>query len=409
MREMVEAKTPWIAAFPSAWGQVPLWALFKEHKNKNLDGIEQNLLSLSYGNIVRKDINKNTGLLPESFNGYNIVESGDIILRLTDLQNDHKSLRTGIVTERGIITSAYLTLRKKVPLDSAYYHYLLYAFDIMKVFYTMGEGIRQSIGYDELAYIVVPQPPLSEQHAIVRYLDAKCAAIDEAIERHKKIIEKLEEYRKLKIASYTYSFHSVKIGRFLSAVQTGPFGSQLHSEEYIENGIAVINPASIHDGIILVDPKCTITDQKAEELSRHHLQIGDIVIGRRGEMGRCAVVKEDGLFCGTGCFVIKCKEALLPEYASLCIRSTSAVRFLTLNAIGTTMLNLNTDIIMDCPIPYCDTETQHSIINQVNNVSSKNIDAIQKHQNIINKLEEYRKSIIYYAVTGKIDCRETVS
>ena len=408
MREMTTSKTPWISEYPADWDQVPLHALFGEHKNKNKDGAEQNLLSLSYGNIIRKDINTNEGLLPESFNGYNIIDEGDIVLRLTDLQNDHRSLRTGLVKEHGIITSAYVTLRKKAPLSSEYYHYLLHAFDIMKVFYSMGEGIRQSLGYNELAYTIMPRPSISEQQAIVRYLDSKCFAIDEAIERHKKIIEKLEEYKKIKIASYTSSFHSVKIGRFLSKVQTGPFGSQLHSDEYIENGIAVINPANIQDGEITIDPKCTITEHKAQELIRHLLQVGDIVIGRRGEMGRCAVVKEDGLLCGTGCFVIKCANSLLPDYASLCIRSTSAIGYLTLNAIGTTMLNLNTDIILNCPIPYCDVDTQRSIINRVNNVSSKCNEAVQKHQNIINKLEEYRKSIIYNAVTGKIDCREAV-
>ena len=151
-------------------------------------------MSLSYGNIIRKDINSNEGLLPESFNGYNIVDKGDIVLRLTDLQNDHRSLRTGLVTEKGIITSAYVTLRSKTHISCDYYHYLLHAFDIMKVFYSMGEGIRQSIGYDELAHIILPCPPIDEQYAIVHFLDEKCSAIDEAIEKHKKIIEKLEDY-----------------------------------------------------------------------------------------------------------------------------------------------------------------------------------------------------------------------
>lgn len=75
----------------------------------NSDLQEDNLLSLSYGRIKRRDINSNGGLLPESFNGYNIIEGGDIVLRLTDLQNDHTSLRVGLATERGIITSAYTT------------------------------------------------------------------------------------------------------------------------------------------------------------------------------------------------------------------------------------------------------------------------------------------------------------
>ena len=89
---------------------IPSITTLEKGKNKNRLGQENNLLSLSYGKIVRKDINSSDGLLPESFNTYNIVEADDIIIRPTDLQNDKRSLRTGLVHERGIITSAYKVL-----------------------------------------------------------------------------------------------------------------------------------------------------------------------------------------------------------------------------------------------------------------------------------------------------------
>ena len=101
----------WIGAIPATWKTHTLYQLVTQVKNKNSDLQETNLLSLSYGKIKRRDINSNGGLLPESFNGYNIIEDGDIVLRLTDLQNDHTSLRVGLATERGIITSPYTTLR----------------------------------------------------------------------------------------------------------------------------------------------------------------------------------------------------------------------------------------------------------------------------------------------------------
>ena len=100
----------WIGAVPSHWNIRTLYQLVSQVKNKNSDLAEQNLLSLSYGKIKRKDINSTDGLLPASFDGYNIIEAGDIVLRLTDLQNDKTSLRVGLTTERGIITSAYTTL-----------------------------------------------------------------------------------------------------------------------------------------------------------------------------------------------------------------------------------------------------------------------------------------------------------
>lgn len=145
MREMKKTSIPWVSEIPAEWDEFPLHVLFEERKNKNTQGLEINLLSLSYGNIVRKSIESNEGLLPENFNGYNIIEEGDIVLRLTDLQNDHRSLRTGLVREHGMITSAYITLKPKRILNSEYCHYLLHAYDIMKVFYTMGEGVRQNL------------------------------------------------------------------------------------------------------------------------------------------------------------------------------------------------------------------------------------------------------------------------
>ena len=108
--DMKDSGIKWIGEVPASWNVRTLYQLVTRVNNKNSDLAEQNLLSLSYGKIKRKDINTNDGLLPASFDGYNVIEAGDIVLRLTDLQNDHTSLRVGHATERGIITSAYTEL-----------------------------------------------------------------------------------------------------------------------------------------------------------------------------------------------------------------------------------------------------------------------------------------------------------
>lgn len=195
--KMKDNDIDWIREIPESWDIIPLKVLFKENKRRNTDLTNSNLLSLSYGRIIQKDIDSNFGLLPDNFSKYTIVNDGDIVLRLTDLQNDHKSLRTGLVTQSGIITSAYVTLTPKKQLCSRYFHYLLHSYDIQKVFYTMGEGIRQNLSYDELSKnIRLVMPSLKEQQSIANYLDSKCLAIDESIKRSNKIIQKLEEYKK---------------------------------------------------------------------------------------------------------------------------------------------------------------------------------------------------------------------
>ena len=188
---------PWIGDIPEAWEVVTLARLFREKKCKNTENKETNVLSLSYGEIKKRNIETNMGLLPESFETYNVVEKGNIVLRLTDLQNDQKSLRCGLVKERGIITSAYVTLEKIWSLDSSYYHRLLHSFDIMKGFYGKGEGVRQNLKFSgELSKILLAYPPLPEQEAIARYLDEKCALVEGVIAQKEVIIGKLNDYKK---------------------------------------------------------------------------------------------------------------------------------------------------------------------------------------------------------------------
>ncbi len=184
----------WIGSIPSHWRVHTLYQLVTQVKeNSNLQ--EKNLLSLSYGKIKRKDIDSPDGLLPASFDGYNIIEDGDIVLRLTDLQNDHTSLRVGLATERGIITSAYTTLRPIDTSNSKYLYYLLHAFDLKKGFYGMGSGVRQGLNYAEVKELHVVLPSQKEQDAIVYFLDDQCSEIDLAIDEAKSSIQ---DYKTLK-------------------------------------------------------------------------------------------------------------------------------------------------------------------------------------------------------------------
>lgn len=200
--KMKDSGIEYVGYIPSSWEIHPVYYYFGERKAKNYALKEQNLLSLSYGKIIRKDINTNGGLLPASFNTYNIVESGDIIIRPTDLQNDKRSLRTGLVTEHGIITSAYIDLMPIADINSEYFHYLLHAFDVMKVFYNMGNGVRQGLNYSEFSKLMIFAPSRKEQDDIVAYLKYTCTAIEESIALKKEQLETLEEYKKSVIYEY---------------------------------------------------------------------------------------------------------------------------------------------------------------------------------------------------------------
>ena len=199
-RPMKPSGIPWLGDVPEEWGIAPLYKLVSQVRALN-DGVkEKNLLSLSYGRIIRKDIETAAGLVPESYAGYNRIEPNDIVLRLTDLQNDQKSLRVGLSHERGIVTSAYLTIRPGDESSTDYLAYAIKLFDFKKGFYGIGSGVRQSLKFGEVKKIAMPFPPLSEQRLIARFLDGVGARIDGLKAKMASEIERLEAYKRSFIA-----------------------------------------------------------------------------------------------------------------------------------------------------------------------------------------------------------------
>lgn len=196
---MKDSGIDWVGNIPDDWEVVPMRQFFVERKNKNIAAREKNLLSLSYGRIIRKDANTTEGLLPDNFLGYNIVEQGDIVFRLTDLQNDKRSLRSGLVSERGIITSAYVTVRPREGIESRFFNYMFRAYDQLKVFYNIGGGVRQGANFDNLKRLPCVVPVFSEQQSIADYLDAHCCEIDEVEQALTNEIEALQRLRKVTI------------------------------------------------------------------------------------------------------------------------------------------------------------------------------------------------------------------
>lgn len=194
--EYKDSGVKWLGEIPSHWEVVRGLAVFSENKNKNTQLENSIVLSLSYGKIiVKKDID--SGLVPEEYSSYQIVKPGFIIVRSTDLQNDKTSLRIGYVCNEGIITSAYLGLQVKGNNNDKYLYYFLHDWDITKEIYRHGNGLRQSLSWNDLRDVNVLLPPLSEQDAIVRYIDAATSKIDKAIAMQQKMIDLLNERKQI--------------------------------------------------------------------------------------------------------------------------------------------------------------------------------------------------------------------
>jgi type I restriction enzyme S subunit len=167
--------------FTSRWPSKRLGSIFVENKDKNTDLSNTFALQFSYGNIVAKPEWELSSSLEETYKGYTRVNSGDIVINGLNLNYDFVTQRVGLVRTSGIITSAYILLRKRINVSSGFYCYYFKAMDSQKIFNGMGTGIRLTLSYPLLKNLNVPVPPRAEQDQIVRFLDWKVSAINKLI------------------------------------------------------------------------------------------------------------------------------------------------------------------------------------------------------------------------------------
>lgn len=419
----------WIGVIPESWNVRTLYQLVTQVKCKNSELQEKNLLSLSYGKIKRKDINAPEGLLPASFDGYNIIEGGDVVLRLTDLQNDHTSLRVGLSTERGIITSAYTTLRPINARHSKYIYYLLHAFDLKKGFYGMGSGVRQGLNYDEVKELRVVLPSDTEQEAITAYLDEQCGQIESTIEEAKTSIE---EYKAWKVSIIyeavtkgldpsvkTKDSSAVGIGiipesssvirlRYLvEGYKAGPFGSALITEKLLQTGnILVYTPEHVANQSTTSEKNLYLPDDREAEMSQFIVEKGDIVFPIVGSLGRAMLITDEmpkGIINQRlAKFRLISDKIDVDYFMWIFAKSTLLAPYIEINCRGSFIVNLTKTIVYDMPLVLPNSmDEQKKIASYLTNKCSKLDELINEKAKLITDLESYKRSLIYEAVTGK--------
>lgn len=418
-REMKHSGIPWIGEIPKDWNVNLLSLLFYEHKQKNVDLTETNLLSLSYGKIVRKDINTKEGLLPESFDGYNIISNGDIVFRLTDLQNDKRSLRTGLCKEKGIITSAYVTIRGKQSLNSTYYHYLFHSYDLCKVFYGMGDGVRQGMNFGDLRKLLILLPQLSEQQKIASYLDRKCSEIDEMVVLQEKIIEELKAYKQSVITEAVTKGLNPDVPMKDSGIEWIGEIPENWEVKRLKN-CTELNPSFDFkiksDTLVSYMPmECLRNGVIQERISPYKevsnytpFQNEDIVMAKVTpcfENGNIAIARNlcEGYGFGTSeIFVIRCQNGICNQYVFYYLQSAYIKNLGVSSMTGTGGLKrVNPTILNNAVLLHPSLPEQQTIASYLDEKCLEIDSLISIKQSKIESLKEYKKSIIYEYVTGK--------
>ena len=179
----------------------------------------------------------------------------------------------------------------------------------------------------------------------------------------------------------------VKLGEISADIQTGPFGSQLHMSDYSEKGIPVVMPKDMINGKITEENIARVTDNHVKRLNRYIISSGNILYARRGDVGKCVYVseKESGWLCGTGCLCININTAIAnPKFVFFQLQKTETIGWVEKNAVGATMLNLNTSILANVPLHLPPLPTQQKIAS----VLSAYDDLIENNRRQIKLLEE---------------------
>ena len=405
----------WLGQIPSHWCEVYLQTVCDEKRNINVNNEVSLVLSLSYGKVIRKkDIY--AGLVAKDFRTYQIVEPNDIILRFTDLQNDHKSLRTGLVQEKGIITAAYTCITSSS--NAAYLHYILHSYDVKKVFYGLGGGVRQSIGFKDIRYLFLPIPPWDEQDQIVRFLDWKVSSINRLINIKKKEISKLEELKRTKIATVVMGkLADEQKETAISWVHSIPTHwqeaslIQVAEEQLIQNvGLTEKNLLSLSYGkIINKDIEATEGLLPASFESYQIVNDGNIILRLTDLQNdhrslRTGLVIQKGII--TSAYTcLKTRGSVLPEYLQLQLHIADLCKVFY-GMGGGVRQSIGFKEIRKLIIALPSLEEQEEIVEVVHKIENPINELIKKYKDFILLLENLKSRIISDAVTGQIDVRD---
>ena len=401
---------------PENWVWVRLGAVcffengyaFKSDKFSNEQGIPVIRISNIKENNV--DLDDCIKTLEENIDEKFIVHQGDLLIAMSGATTG----KNGVYMSANI---AYLNQRvgnikvKNKELLSEKFRNFYIANMQNEILNTAYGGAQPNISSQKMSAMPFPLPPLSEQQRIVERIEELFAKLDEAKERLQEVVDSFA-VRKAAILHKAFTGELIEkkieqvvpLESLVDLIKIGPFGSALHESDYIENGIPLVNPKHIVQQHIVPQSKISISEEKAEELSSYRLKANDIVLGRRGEMGRCAPVgaREENWICGTGSMIIRLKEEYDARLYSLILGSQATVTYLENSAVGSTLKNLNEKIVKKIPVPQFDIGEQHEIVRLIDDLLARERSAQQAAEQALASIDLMKKSILARAFRGEL-------
>lgn len=411
MREMKNSGIEWIGEIPAEWGVFPARYAFSEVKTKNTSGEVKNALQFKFGTIIPKSNfdADNEDYVADTITNYTIVEPRTIMINGLNLNYDLKSLRVGLVHEKGVITSAYLALKPDENIINAEFaNYLFKGYESKMAFHNMGAGIRLTLGFKEFKNQPILVPEMAEQLKIIDFLDNACAEIDTVIEKTKATIE---EYKKLKQSVIT------------QAVTKGIRPNRPMKD----SGIEWIGEIPVGWNVSKVKNECKCLDNLREPISAEQRQRNNPIYDYYGASGvidkidfynvddEVLLIGEDGanlvmrnlplIYKAKGKFWVNNHAHILKpfihndyNYLAFLLEAGDYTNYIT----GSAQPKLSQEKIMNYPIVRVPLIEQQEIADYLDKKCSEIDELIAKKTSLLSELESYKKSLIYEYVTGKI-------
>lgn len=416
----------WLGEIPSHW-EMKRWRFFmSENTTKNTNCKERLQLQFRYGDIVRKVNQSEESDVLDTISKYTIVEPDDIMINGLNLNYDFISQRVAQVQERGVITSAYISLRPTEIANSRYFTYFLKSMDAKKMFHGMGTGIRLTLSYNELKNQFIPCPSSEEQTAIANYLDTATSKIDAAIAQQQKMIDLLNERKqiiinravtkglnpnaKMKdsgvewIGEVPEGWEVKKLGYCIDILPGYAFPSQ----DFVENGIKLLRGINVSPEKIRWEESVYWNKTIDDTLKKYMLEVNDLVLGLDrpwiGSGTRVAIVKKEDLPCLLVQRVCRIRPTNMMSinYIYYLLSNNLFYNALAVDTTGVSVPHISTEQIKKVVIPIPKLSEQNAIVEYIEmHIASIN-KAIQAANNQISLLQERKQIIINEVVTGKV-------
>lgn len=396
--EMKDSGIEWVGLIPRNWNVVKnnrLFNISKQLVNENWENTQ--LLSLTKGGIVEKNINEGGGKQPESFGTYQYVKKDDIVLCLFDI--DVSAVFSDRSKYDGMISPAYRVMKCTSVILPVFAKWWFDAVNIGRYYLIYTKSLRKTVDTDGFGNILTAVPSSSEQQVIADYLDETCSKIDDIIAEAKASIKGLERLKISQINKYTT--HEIKKTKLKYI--TEKIGDGIHSTpQYSDNGtIYFINGGSFGEETIkMVGPM--ISESEYKKQNKSFLNKCSIMIALNGaNYGNTSLYNKEIILLGKSAGYITLKSGICREYVRYCLMNSFTKEAFELSLNGTTIPNLSLNTLRNTEISLPSYDVQVRLSKKLKSIIKCIDSLITEKQSLIADLEAYKKSLIYEVVTGK--------